>query len=353
MKKAILYGPGDLRIEETEMPQDKLGPDDVRIKTCITAFKSGTDRGNWQGAEQFPGAPDYPRHVGDSNLGVVIDAGSAVQRFAAGDRVITRQPHQSEFIINQHKNIVKVPETVDSEDAVFANLFDLSAHCYRRAGFQPGENVAVVGLGVLGLGAIAVGKCFGARTIGIANSQLRIDKAYDIGAHASFLYDDPEIHQKLYQATAGEGIDMVILAANPWPAYRTALEIVRPNGRVAIVSLVGRGEEPCDFNPLAMDTFYIKGITLISVWAGARPAGSYDYPYFVQKKHGSVAEDRFTARNTVFHLLTLMEAKLLEPKRLVTHRFHYTEMVRAYEMAARREKSMVGVIFQWDKINTC
>jgi threonine dehydrogenase-like Zn-dependent dehydrogenase len=38
----------------------------------------------------------------------------------------------------------------------------------------------------------------------------------------------------------------------------------------------------------------------------------------------------------------------LEPKRTVTHRLHYTEMVRAYEMAYRREKSMLGVIFQWD-----
>ncbi len=37
----------------------------------------------------------------------------------------------------------------------------------------------------------------------------------------------------------------------------------------------------------------------------------------------------------------------LEPKRLITHRFHYTEIVEAYDMAFRRQKSMLVVIFQW------
>ena len=37
----------------------------------------------------------------------------------------------------------------------------------------------------------------------------------------------------------------------------------------------------------------------------------------------------------------------LEPKRLITHRFHFTEMSQAYEMAYHREKSMLGVIFDW------
>jgi threonine dehydrogenase-like Zn-dependent dehydrogenase len=37
----------------------------------------------------------------------------------------------------------------------------------------------------------------------------------------------------------------------------------------------------------------------------------------------------------------------LEPKRLITHRFHYSEMAKAYEMAYAREKSMLGVIFTW------
>ena len=42
----------------------------------------------------------------------------------------------------------------------------------------------------------------------------------------------------------------------------------------------------------------------------------------------------------------------LEPRRLITHRFHYTAMGQAYEMAYRREKSMLGVVFNWNEENS-
>ena len=69
MKKAILHGPRDLRIEDVELDTSSLKPHDVWVETEITAFKIGTDRGNYAGAEQVPGAPGYPRFVGDSTTG--------------------------------------------------------------------------------------------------------------------------------------------------------------------------------------------------------------------------------------------------------------------------------------------
>ena len=334
MKIAILHGPRDLCIEEQPLDTSHLCPDEIWVETRVSAFKIGTDRGNYEGAERVPGAPDYPRWVGDSNLGVVRGIGSAVERFRVGDRVVTRQPHQSEYVTAESNRVVKVPDGVDDEDAVWAHLYALSAHCYHKAQFRPGEQVAVVGLGVLGLGAVALGPLFGARVFAIGNSPLRLDMALRMGAHAAALADDATLPARLRDFTGGAGIDLVILTANPWPAYRTAVEIVRPNGRVAIVSLLGRGEAPLDFNPLAMQYFYIKGISLVAV---SGTAGEL-YPR---------AEERFTDTLNVPHVLALMADGRLEPKRLVTHRFRYTEMARAYEMAFRREKSMLGVLFDW------
>lgn len=57
----------------------------------------------------------------------------------------------------------------------------------------------------------------------------------------------------------------MIFTANPWPAYKTSFEIVRRDGRVAIVSLLGRGEEPLDFNPLTIHLFNDKEVTLVAV----------------------------------------------------------------------------------------
>jgi threonine dehydrogenase-like Zn-dependent dehydrogenase len=341
MKIAMLRGPRDLHIEDHPLDTDNLKPDEIWIRTRVSALKIGTDRGNYEGAEHVPGAPVYPRWVGDSNLGIVMGVGSAVRRVQVGDRVVTRQPHQSEYITNEAASLVKVPEGVDDEDAVWCHLYGLSSLCYRKAHFEPGENVAVVGLGVLGLGAVALGPLFGGRVIAIGNSPTRLEMAQRMGAHQGFLYNDPDLKAKLNDVTGGAGIDLVILTANPWPAYRTALEIVRQHGRVSIVSLLGRGETQLDFNPLSMSLFYTRGITLHAV---SGPTG-YLYP---DGNGGPTVENRFSNDRAAEHVLFLMETASLEPKKLITHRFHYTQMVEAYEMIYHREKSMLGVLFTWE-----
>jgi len=343
MKIAILHGPRDLRIEEQPLETGNLQPDEIWVETRISALKIGTDRGNYEGAERVPGAPGYPRWVGDSNLGIVRGVGSAVTRVQVGDRIITRMPHQSAYITTQDASMVKAPESVSDEDAVYAHLYALSAHCYHKAHFKPGETVAVVGLGTLGVGAVGIGPLFGARVVAIGNDAFRMDLAKRMGAHAALAYNDPDLQAKLADFTGGAGIDLVVLTANPWPAYRTAVEIVRPNGRVSIVSLLGRDEADLDFNPLSMQNFYIKGISLIAV---SGPAG-YLYPDASQDP--GLTADHYTADRTAAHVLSLMADGRLEPKRLVTHRFHYTEMAKAYEMAYAREKSMLGVIFNWQE----
>ena len=336
MKIAILHGARDLRIEDQDLDASNLGPHDIWVRTEITGLKIGTDRGNYQGVESLPGAPNkFPRQVGDSSVGIVQKVGSEVERVRVGDRVHTRSYHQSEFITDDSASIVQVPEGVDIENAVWGHLYTLSSLCYRKAFFQPGENVAVVGLGVLGLGAVAVGPLYGARVVGLGNSPIRLEMAMSMGANAAYLSDDPDLHAKLDSFSDGHGIDLVILTANPWPAYRTALEIVRKNGRVSIVSLLGRGEPDLDFNPLHLGLFFNKGISLVSV--------NGDAGYLFPTPEGGLFEwDRACG-----HLMSLMAQGRLEPRRLITHRLHYSEMKRAYDMAYEREKSMMLVTFDW------
>ena len=77
MKKAILRGPRDLVIEDQQLATGELGPHDIWVRTEISGFKIGTDRGNYEGAESMPGAPnEFPRGVGDSSVGVVQRTGA-------------------------------------------------------------------------------------------------------------------------------------------------------------------------------------------------------------------------------------------------------------------------------------
>jgi len=334
MWKATLYGPQDLRIEEAPLDTSRLKPNEIWVQTEITAFKIGTDRGNYEGAEMVPSAPSYPRWVGDSNLGIVRARGENVSRFAPGDRVFARKPHQSDYIAHENEEVIKIPSKVSPEDAVFLGLYHVSAISYWRCHYQPGETVAVVGLGVLGMAAVALGCSFGARVIAIGNSSTRLAMAAKMGAHMAVLSEDPDLHRKIEAFAGPIGVDLVILTANPWPAYRVAAEVVRTNGRIGILSLPGRGEAPLDFNPLAMRWLYAKSLTLTAVTV---PAPSL-YPTPV---------NRFSLENIAPALLNLMATGSVEPKRLITHRLPSSRLAEAYEMALAREKGILGVVFDW------
>ena len=329
MKIAILRGPRDLVIEDWSLDTQNLGPNDIWGETVISGFKIGTDRGNYEGAEDVPGAPTYPRWVGDSNLAVIRGVGSDVTKFKVGDRVVSRQPHQSEWVTDHRGSIVKIPEGVDDEDAIWAHLYTLSGLCFRKANFVPGEYVAVVGLGVLGLGAVGLGRPMGARTIGIGNSPIRNEMAMQMGAHATFMYNDPDLEAKLDEYTNGNGVDLVILTANPWPAYRTSVEIVRENGRVSIVSLLGRGEERQTSIPSPCS---------ISTTRASQSPSTAPHPTSTRRQTPTVKQCEF--------VLQLMADGSLTPSQ-VTHRLHYSGMKEAYPTTAkshaRRNLPLAGV----------
>ena len=85
-----------------------------------------------------------------------------------------------------------------------------------------------------------------------------------------------------------------------------------------------------------MELFYNKGISLVAVSHRAGDSFPAD------------DRDRFGRKTAVTYVLDLMADGTLKPGQLVTHRMPYTEMATAYDMIDRREKSMLGVIFEWN-----
>jgi 2-desacetyl-2-hydroxyethyl bacteriochlorophyllide A dehydrogenase len=336
MKAWVLHGPRDLRLEERDLDTKHLAPDDIWVETDYSSLSTGTDRGNYEGAERVPGAPDYPRWVGYNNAGTVMGVGSAVEKFKVGDRVFTMKAHQSAYIIKQTENVMHIPDGVSSESASMTYLYHLGFHALRTGGYTPGENVAVVGTGILGLTTISLARAFGARVVALSNSEYRMDFARKVGAHRAWLSDDTDLERKLLDFTDGAGIDLAVLAANPWPAYRAAVESLRKGGRISILSLPGRGEKDLDFNPLALKWTYAKSLT-IRIVSGMPP---YDYPL-------PDGAPRFPVVRGCEYLLHLMEDGAIRPADLITHRMSYDQAKEAYEMAFGRDKSMVGVVFKW------
>jgi threonine dehydrogenase-like Zn-dependent dehydrogenase len=335
MKQAILYGVGDLRIDDVPLQAEPLQPDQIYVETEVSALSTGTDLGNYLGDSTYvPGAPQYPRWVGYSNAGVVRRVGGAVQIFRPGERVFSLRPHQSAYVAQQSELLVEIPASVPSEEASLAYLTHLGLASLRQARYEPGENVAVVGLGVIGLCTVWLARAMGARVVGISNSTLRSELALQLGAHATFLADDEHLHEKLKEVFGEIGTDIVVLTANPWNAYRLSMDIVRYAGRVSILGFPGRAQPRPDFNPLDPRWVYGKQLTLLG--AGFAP------------KVDCRAEDlRFNLRRNLQYILDLMAFHHPRIGSVISHRLPAGKMKEAYELARNHSKSLVAAIFDW------
>jgi threonine dehydrogenase-like Zn-dependent dehydrogenase len=326
MKQAILYGARDLRIEERPLDIDNLKDQQVHVETEVTALSTGTDLGNYLGrSTEIPGAPDYPRPVGYSNVGVIRHVGHSVRHLRTGQRVFSLKPHLSDYIAEASDLLVPVPDGVSSEQASLAYLTQLGVAAMRQASYQTGESVAVIGLGVIGLATVGVARAMGATVIGIANSSLRADAATAVGAHRVYV---PE------NGAPPADVDLVVLTANPWAAFRMSVEIARCRGRVSVLGFPGRGEPAPDFNPFDPKWFYGKQLTLVG--AGSSP-----------RTECPPGDIRFNLRRNLEYIFSMMAAGSLHLEPIITHRLPANRMQEAYELAREHSKSLIGAIFDW------
>ncbi len=335
MRQAILYGKDDLRLEERTLDLGSLQSGMVYVETEVSALSTGTDLGNYLGNSTYvPGAPDYPRPVGYSNVGTIRRVGDAVKSLRLGQRVFSMKPHQSAFLAQHDELLIPVPEIVSSEEASLAYLTHLGLASLRQARFEPGENIVVVGLGVIGLCTVGLAGAMGAKVVGIANSTLRSDAAEQVGAHDAFLSDDPDLKHRLEDVFGEVGADIVVLTANQWEAYRLSMAIARYAGRVSVLGFPGRFQPKPDFNPLDPEWFYGKQLTLL----GAGFAPRSDCP---------PQDLRFNTRRNLQYIVELMATRSLRLESLITHRIPSSRMKEAYELAKQHDKSLIAAVFDW------
>ena len=325
IQRAILFGARDLRLIEVPLDTDTLQPDQIYVETIITALSTGTDLGNYEGrSTEVPGAPDYPRPVGYSNVGIIHRCGSAVAQWAPGQRVFSLRPHQSAYIANQSDPLVLIPEGVDLAAASLAYLTQLGVASLRQVNYQAGERVAVVGLGVIGLATVGVATAMGARVTAIANSDFRRSLALQLGATQAYLAGD----------APASIADLVVLTANPWPAFQESVHLARYCGRITVLGFPGRAQQPPAFNPLDPAWFYGKQLTITG--AGFSPRTS-NPPH----------EIAFNLARNLELIFDYMQMGRLPLEKIITHRYPWHDMKQAYELALAHSKEMAAAVFEW------
>jgi threonine dehydrogenase-like Zn-dependent dehydrogenase len=352
-RQAIIHQPYDVRLDEIAPLAHPLGDFELLVRTEISALSPGTETRIYTGTEaaRFSYRVSYPFTLGYNNVARVIATGSRVQNYQPGQRIFTRMPHISEYVVGErtaavepaslnsnvpasYSVIAAVPASVTSEEASLTHLLTLGFNALHRGQYRFGETVMVIGLGVVGLGAVCMAHVAGARVAAIGNAPLRLEVARQLGACEAWLAgDDDELRARRFAGE--EGIDMVVVCADSWSALKTAIDLSRRNTRIVALAFPGAGQGPAPFDPFEPSDFYNRSLSYVaSSWM---PTDDYAPEY-----------QRFTVPRIYRYILDLMARQRIRTSSLVTHRFPIDQIQSAFQLALTKDKSVIGIVFDWN-----
>lgn len=346
MKALVYHGPGKKSWETVPDPKIVDGTDAiVRIDTTTIC---GTDLHILHGDVA---TVDAGRIIGHEGVGTVVETGKGVTNFTKGDRVIiscitkcgtctfcqagfpdhcqsndagigwllghringtlaelVRIPH-ADFSLHH------VPDNVTDEQAVF--LSDSLPTGYEvgvlAGAVKPGDVVAVVGTGAVGLASIMTTSLYGAsRIIGIDTNAFRLRKAKEFGATDTVVAGDGA-RDKVLALTDGLGVDVAIEAVGYPETLQTAISLVRPRGHVANVGVHG---VPVEF---PMEALWIHNLTITMGLVDATSTGT---------------------------LLKMVASGRIKSEKMGTHTFKLKEIDTAWDVFANaaKEKALKVVL---------
>lgn len=287
-------------VELRELPVPEIGDDDVLLQVEAVGV-CGSDLHQFTGKQSWK--VNYPVVLGHEFAGVVSRAGRNVRAFKEGDRVASEtaavvppdSPYVRQGLYNLDPNrlgfgygvngamarFVKVPARClhSLPDALSFEKASLTEPCcvaYNavcvNSVIRPGDTVAVIGPGPIGLLCAMMARLAGAGHVvvmGIPADAQRLETAKKIGADTVLGAHGEDAVRWVREYGDGYGLDLVIDAAGVSAALKLALDIVRPGGRI---TKVGWGPQPLNFS---LDTLVQKAVTL---------QGSYSHNWPIWEK---------------------------------------------------------------------
>ncbi|HSI87397.1 MAG: zinc-binding dehydrogenase [Candidatus Methylacidiphilales bacterium] len=300
MVSLVNYGKDPHSVELREMPVPDIGEDDV-LFAVQAAGVCGSDLHQYTGKQSW--SVNYPVILGHEFAGTVARVGARVRGFKEGDRVVSETaavlPPDSAFVRQGLYNLepkrlgfgygvngamapyVKVPSRClhhvpGSLALEKASLTEPCCVAYNavcvNSHIRPGDTVAVIGPGPIGLLCAVMARLAGAGhlvVIGIPADAKRLNVARSIGADTILGAQGEDIAEWTRSFGDGYGFDLVIDAAGVSASLKLALDIVRPAGQI---TKVGWGPQPLGFS---LDPLVQKAVTL---------QGSYSHNWPIWEK---------------------------------------------------------------------
>jgi alcohol dehydrogenase len=329
MKALVYHGPGKHSWESKPRPviQDP-GDAIVRITTSTIC---GTDLHILKG--DLPSVADG-RILGHEGIGVIEQVGTAVSEFHVGDKVIIscvtaclkcdfcRRGMYSHCrrggwilgnaIDGTQAEYVRIPQAdgslytfpADGDEEAFVMLSDILPTGFEcgvlNGQVKPGDTVAIVGAGPVGIATLLTAGFYSPATIFMIDvDDKRLAVARDFGASAVINSADGRAADRIMELTKNAGVDVAIEAVGIPATFDICQNIVAAGGRIANVGVHGK---PVQLN---LEKLWDRNISLTT---------------------------RLVDTVTTSLLLKLVESGKLQPHKLVTHRFAMSDIMKAYKV---------------------
>jgi alcohol dehydrogenase len=328
MKALVFHGPGRRAWEDKPRPMIKDVTDAiVRITTSTIC---GTDLHILKGDVL---TVTDGRILGHEGVGVVEEVGKAVSNFHKGDAVLIScitacgkcefckkgmyshcksggwilgnviDGTQAEYVRIPHADtsLYALPSEADEEAyTMLSDILPTGFECGVLNGqVKPGDTVAIVGAGPIGLATLLTAQFYSpAEIVAIDLDENRLDVARSFGATSVIDSSDGKAVERVMALTSGKGVDVAIEAVGVPATFDICQSILAPGGRLANIGVHGKPVE------LHVEKLWAHNITLTT---------------------------RLVDTITTSMLLKVVQSGRLEPKRLVTHRFALADVMTAYD----------------------
>ncbi len=328
MKALVYHGPHKKEWEEKPRPTIQQ-PTDAIIKISKTTI-CGTDLHILKG--DVPEVIDG-RILGHEGVGIIEEVGAAVTNFKKGDHVLIScisscgkceyckkgmyshcenggwilghliDGTQAEYVRTPFADtsLYKIPEGSDEEALVMlSDILPTGFECGVLNGqIQPGDTVAIVGAGPIGLAALLTAKFYTPSQIIMIDpdsNRLEVSKKFGSTATINNRKEDPIA--KVKALTANKGVDAVIEAVGIPETFELCQSLVAPGGRIANIGVHGKSAE------LHLELLWARNIAITT---------------------------RLVDTVSTSLLMKTVQSGKLDAKQLITHRFKLSEILKAYD----------------------
>jgi L-iditol 2-dehydrogenase len=154
----------------------------------------------------------------------------------------------------------KLPDAVSFEEGTIVNQGALGLHAIRRCRIEPGDTVAVIGPGLVGLITVQLAKAVGATRVVVAGRGPRLDLALELGADDVVDISTTDTVGGIRALTDGRGADCAFECAGAPEAVIASINCVKRGGRVALVGLTGNKNVAFNTDRIALDEVDVLGV---------------------------------------------------------------------------------------------